>query len=125
MVKRCLILILFFVAGCGITQEIGYRANKKKLEFSRIDKTHCVEIGNKAAAACSARCKAIPGKAIKDKILADYRKELAYRGATEEVKSKLLQMTEYVVKKAYELNPPFKTESDAKKFGKEYCEKQL
>jgi PBP1b-binding outer membrane lipoprotein LpoB len=127
MFKHSLILIPFFLAGCssvpnGVT---AHKSTKKKVEFSRIEKKHCAEIGSRAAIAWAARVKAIPGKAIKDKIIKDYKKELIYRGATNEVKNKLLQMTEYVINKAYEWNPPFKAEAEAKIFGKEYCEKNL
>jgi hypothetical protein len=127
MFKSCLFLIPFVLVACSSVpnEDTVQKPTRKKVEFSRIDKKHCVEIGNKAAAAWAARVNAIPGKAIKDKIITGYNKELIYRGATKEVKSKLLQMTEYVINKAYEWKTPFKTEAEAKIFGKEYCEKNL
>lgn len=127
MFKHCLILLPFVLAGCSTIPDgvTAHKPAKKKVEFSRIEKKHCVEIGNKAAVAWAARAKSISGKAIKDKIITEYNRELIYRGATKEVKSKLLHMTEYVIKKAYEWKPPFKTESEANNFGKEYCEKNI
>ena len=125
MFKYCLILIAFVSAGCSVDEKMVLDTKRKKSTVSSINKQHCVEIGEKAAAAWIARGKALPSKDIKKRIRTEYSRELIYRGITKEVKSKLLQMTDYVVDKAYELKPPFKTESEAKNFGKEYCEKHL